>query len=124
MNLPYPRPIDTLPTVVLGFVWGKLRLERRDGRVAIMFRRFTELFWRTPIGGYAVTHLQKYSRFGVLLTWPFCFHVWVTFKFQEGHEGDWIPGSEKVFYARTPGYRFDTDYGMKWTWGYIGLHWD
>lgn len=123
MNWYFP-PLTTLPTAVLGLALTKTRIEDREGRVMI-FPQSETYFFRKPIYGFAVTHLQKYSKFGFLLTWPFCFHIWYTFKFQEGDDGvGWKPGTEKVLYARTPGYRKDTDYGMKWTWGYIGLHWD
>lgn len=125
MNLPYFKPITTVPTVVVGYVKGTMRLETRSGLIALR-NGSRWLIWERPtLMGYAVTHLQKYSKFGFLLTWPFCFHVYYQSKMQEGSDTDgWVPGSEKVFYARTPGYRKDTDTGMKWTWGYIGLHWD
>jgi len=75
-----------------------------------------------------VTHLQKYSRCGCLLTWPFGFHVWFLWKRQDSYvvngEEHWFPGTEQGIYMRTPGYRYDKDLGMKWTWGYVGTHWD
>jgi hypothetical protein len=125
MGLPYPAPLNTVPTVVFGYVAGPLvRLEDKSGRIGF-WNYIHWLVWRRPVLGFAVTHLQKYSKFGFLLTWPFCFHIYYQFKKQAGNDAaGWIPGSERVFYARTPGYRKDTDYGMKWTWGYIGGHWD
>lgn len=72
-----------------------------------------------------LTHLQKYSYFGFMITWPFCFHFWLFYKKQETDRyGTWIPGSEQGIYFRTPGYRWDADLGMIWTWGYFGGHWD
>jgi len=74
-----------------------------------------------------LTHLQKYSHFGLMLTWPFCFHFWLFWKLQEQNYHNlnpWIPGTEQGIYFRTPGYRYDCDLGYKWTWGYIGGHWD
>ncbi len=125
MKLPYFEPIDTVPTTILGFVQGTMRVENMLGVATSWLRTSNWVFWHKPEYGYAVTHLQKYSKFGFLLTWPFCFHIYWEFKKQTGNDIDgWVPGSEKVFYARTPGYRMDIDYGMKWTWGYIGLHWD
>lgn len=123
MNLPYFKPIDTVPTTVLGYVQGKVRRENRFGMVALNGKNF--FLADKPLFGFAVTHLQKYSRFGFLVHWPFCFHFWLAFKKQAGNDFDgWIPGSEVVLYGRTPGYRMDTDYGVKWTWGYIGGHYD
>jgi hypothetical protein len=89
-------------------------------------------------GATVLTHLQKSSRCGFLLTWPFCFHIWFFWKKQARKKvnfsnnltnliyisGDWLPGSERGIYFRTPGYRYDAELGMKWTWGYIGAHWD
>lgn len=70
-------------------------------------------------------HLQKYSRCGFMMTWPFCFHIWFFWKKQEGDDvHGWVPGTEQGIYMRTPGYRWDTEQGMKWTWGYVGGNWD
>jgi len=72
-----------------------------------------------------VTHLQKYSQFGFLMTLPFCFHFWFFWRLQQGSDIDgWKPGTEQGIYFRTPGYRWDTELGMKTTRGYFGLHWD
>lgn len=124
--LPYPAPLDRVPTTLLGIVEGKVRLEDKSGRIGYWPNDgVTFLVYKKPVLGFAVTHLQKYSRFGFLLHWPFGFHVYFQFRKQQGSdEAGWVPGSERVFYARLPGYRKDTDTGMKWTWGYIGLHWD
>ncbi len=120
----YFKPIDTVPTTIIGYVQGLVRMENRWG--AIAFERNQHFFfWRKPLFGFALTHLQKYSRFGFLVNWPFCLHGWITFKKQDGDDYiGWEPASEVTLYFRTPGYRQDTDYGVKWTWGYIGLHLD
>ena len=75
-------------------------------------------------GRTILTHLQKYSHFGFMITWPFCFHFWLFWKLQEWGEGGWIPGTEQGIYFRTPGWRWDIELGMKGTWGYFGGHWD
>ncbi len=96
------------PTAVVAFIAGPIRTERdRDGKEVL-------------------THLQKWSRCGWLMTWPFCFHVWYFWRKQTWNPVTmgWEPGTESGIYARTPGYRYDADLGMKWTWGYIGGHWD
>lgn len=111
------------PKAILSFVVGPIRTEIDKDNNQIM-----------------LTHLQKYSTCGFLLTWTFCFHVWLFWKHQSQTAGkdliltnpvheplpgeSWIPGSEQGFYARTPGWRYDADLGMKWTWGYVGGHWD
>lgn len=75
-----------------------------------------------------LTHLQKYSTCGFLITYPLCFHVWLFWKKQEyevvNEEVRWKPGTEQGIYMRTPGFRYDKELGMKWTWGYGGLRWD
>lgn len=99
------------PSAVFSFITGPVRTEEKDGRIIL-------------------THLQKFSPFGFLVTWPFCFHFWVFWKLQEmtdegaHHAEKWKPGTEKGIYGRTPGYRWDQDLGLKWTWGYLGGHWD
>lgn len=94
-----------LPGVVFSFIAGPIR---------------TELYGERTI----LTHLQKYSHFGFMMTWPFCFHFWVFLKLQEKENGQWKPGTEKGIYFRTPGWRWDADLGMKTTRGYFGTHWD
>ena len=96
----------TYPSVVLSLITGSVRVETSGKRTIL-------------------THLQKYSRFGFMLTWPFCFHFWLFWDLQIGSdELGWRPGTEQGIYCRTPGYRWDADLGMKWTWGYAGLRWD
>jgi hypothetical protein len=94
------------PQAVFSFVTGPIRIEYSGSRVIL-------------------THLQKYSHFGFMVTWPFCFHFWIFWKLQEKDEIGWLPGTEQGIYFRTPGYRWDADLGMKWTWGYFPSgHWD
>lgn len=117
------------PTIILGFIYDVIRLEAADGEIRYHFPLSNWLVNQKPFifsnKKYAVTHLQKKSKFGFLLEWPFGFHVWYQFKEQEIDSNDnWIPGTEKVLYARTPGHRWDKDLGMIHTGGYIGLHWD
>jgi hypothetical protein len=79
-----------------------------------------------PVNGNEVlTHLQKYSRCGFLVTWPFCFHIWYFWRKQTTLNFEvFVPGTEQGIYARTPGFRYDRELGMKWTWGYAGGRWD
>lgn len=93
------------PIAVLSFITGPIRIEQKDRRIIL-------------------THIQKYSHFGFMMTWPFCFHFWLFWRLQDWVEFQWIPGSEQGIYFRTPGWRWDIDLGMKWTWGYVGGHWD
>lgn len=91
----------------MALIAGPIRVEEDDGRTIL-------------------THLQKYSHFGFMITRPFCIHFWLFWKLQERNPflEVWRPGTERGIYTRTPGYRWDKDLGMKWTWGYFGLHWD
>ncbi len=102
--------MKTYPNAVFSFITGPIRIETSEGRVIL-------------------PHLQKYSHFGFMLTYPFCFHFWLFWKLQESTGGpagseQWTPGTEKGIYFRTPGWRWDIDLGMKSTRGYFGLHWD
>lgn len=106
------------PSLALAFITGPVRTEKSGDRTIL-------------------AHLQKYSRFGFMLsfgfmlTWPFCFHFWLMWRLQERNINpesldprERIPGTEQGIYFRTPGYRWDAELGMKRTWGYLGLHWD
>src|ERR1700693_286808 len=96
------------PSAVFSFITGPIRIEPRTGWV--------------EDGSKILPHLQKYSRFGLMMTWPFCFHFWLFWRLQQGNDiSGWIPGTEQGIYFRTLGYRWDADLGMKWTWGYFGL---
>ena len=104
------RQMKKYPKAVLSFITGPIRTDHANFDHS---------------GRLVLTHLQKYSHFGFMLTWPFCLHFWWMWDLQEGSEDEgWKPGTEQGIYFRTPGYRFDSDLGMKWTWGYLGLHWD
>lgn len=131
-HLKYPE--DKAPTVVLGYVKGFLRLESTQGAevqyplpLGIM-RKFVPALMR-PNEWWFVTHLQKYSRFGFLIHKPFCLHAWWQFRLQkQDHKGNWIPGTEKGVYFRSPGRRFDVPgtNGKHWivTLGHLGIRWD
>jgi hypothetical protein len=96
----------TYPSVVLSLITGPIRVEKSGERTIL-------------------THLQKYSHYGFMVTWPFCFHFWLFWDLQIGDDRlGWKPGTEEGFYFRTPGWRWDADLGMKWTWGFFGLNWD
>lgn len=103
------------------------------------------LFWKRGIFSpnktmrLVVTHLQKKSTFGFLIClrdgkfpWP-TFHFWFFWKLQERKEiknpnglshWEWVSGTERGIYIRTPGYRWDYDLGMIPTRGFAGGHWD
>ncbi len=100
------------PLAIFSFVLGPVRMEYDEPSLKWVF-----------------THLQKYSTCGFLFTWPFCFHVWFFWKKQQQKADEngfliWQPGSEQGIYARTPGWRYDKELGMKFTRGYCGLNWD
>ena len=104
--------LKSYPKAVLSFITGPIRTEMSEGRTIL-------------------THLQKFSHFGFMLTWPFCFHFWLMWRLQlqdtnpeSLNPTGWIPGSEQGIYFRTPGWRFDYDLGMKFTWGFFGTHLD
>ena len=98
------------PVAVLSLITGPVRVE----------------YAHNGDGRNIITHLQKHSYFGFMLTWPFCFHFWLGWRLQEGSdEVGWKPGTEGVFYFRTPGWRYDAELGYKWTNGYFPSgHWD
>lgn len=121
------------PIVLFGFLTYPIRFETLgggdywfDSGLAAFFL-FLQPFHSTNGKIYQVTHIQKKSRFGFLLYWPLCFHIWFTFKFQEQNEqGDWLPGTEKVLYWRFGAARWDAG-DSKYicpTWYGPGLHWD
>jgi len=78
---------------------------------------------------YAVSHLQKKSKSFSLYFSPFIYHFGSFWKLQEQDEfGDWIPGTERGIYGRTPGWRWDVagTNGQHWIFskGYLGGHLD
>lgn len=136
--------MKTLPGTVSGILWAdQLREEattKADDRWSTKFGFFRKLWllWnKTPSTAfqtdsitYVTTHLQKKARWGILRTRPFGFHIFVFWKPQEyrsvWHESrsEWVSGTERGIYIRLPGYRWDFDLGMIWTWGRIGGTWD
>jgi hypothetical protein len=98
--------MKTYPKAVLSFIAGPIRVEQSEGRNIL-------------------THLQKFSHFGFMLTWPLCFHFWLFWRLQrtDGPYG-FVAGSEQGIYFRMPGWRWDIEEGMRPTKGYFGLHWD
>lgn len=129
------------PTCLLGFVRGPLRLESAGGAEQYEEGKNTFLFFRAPdrrvdinhdanAHRYAVTHLQTRSRWGILLMWPLCLHVYVQFRYQMlcrvmgGVEPHRVPGSEVIFYARA-GARWEAGRALYiWPSAFAGLHWD
>jgi hypothetical protein len=95
-----------VPIILLACILGPVRVEYDQNQVVI-------------------SHLQKYSRCGFLITYPFCVHFWLFWrKQQQDINGGWIPGTEQGIYMRTPGWRYTAGEGMTWTNGYIGGVWD
>lgn len=111
-----------LPTAVIGFMRGRLRLENCGGSELISEESSTAWFFMNgpktmflDAEPYAVTHLQKLAARwwpGFLLMaheawWQLCFHGWFTIKPQEKNADGWIPNSEKVLYWRIGWSRWD-----------------
>lgn len=131
-------PEELYPTCLFGFVRGQVRYETCGGHEIfpgdsgnhwLVWVRPRDFFLPNIATDFAVTHLQKRSKFGFLLMWPFCFHLWYTFKYQEQKKenGYWIPGTEKVLYWRFGRWRWDAGQCLfigPWTWYGPGLHWD
>lgn len=125
------------PICLLGFMRGQVRYETCGG-YEIYPGDFGNhwLFFKKPFDAmipnistdYAVTHIQKRSKFGFLLMWPFCFHIWWTFKpQQQDNTWKWLPGTEVVLYWRFGKWRWDAGqckFIGPWTWYGPGLHWD
>lgn len=121
-----------LPTVLIGYVHGPVRMEQVGGQDSYPDSNRAMLF-NKPKGKFAVTHIQKKSRFGFLLMWPLCFHIWFQFRFQRqrmNENGDWIwkPGSEFVIYRRLGLWRWEAGSGRyigPWTIYFnFSTHWD
>jgi hypothetical protein len=119
-----------LPTAALGYVWGPLRVERNGGGDVYLPGQGGLLINRKPFAVnesgdlFAVTHLQKKSRFGFLVManerwWHLAVHIWFVFVYQaKDPDGKWIPGSEVIFYWRCGYSRWDAGdgkYVMGWT---------
>lgn len=130
--LSYPQ-VD-YPTVVRGQIYGPIRCESLDGSELFLpndgmveLRNFTPFKKDGRI--YAVTHLQKRSKKGSLTMSPWIYHWWDFQKLQEQDiDGNWVPGTERGIYLRTPGWRWDVagTQGKHWirSGGFIGGHLD
>ncbi len=82
------------------------------------------------------THLQYRSKYGFLIQWPLCFHIWYQFRPQQVANGNRVPGSEVVFYFRLGIARWESGsdsyiLGQQYKYFnlgvgtlYIGGHWD
>lgn len=131
-------PPDVLfPTCFLGFIKGQIRYETLGGfdmypgdwgNHFLFFKKPFDAFLPNIATDFAVTHLQKKSKCGFLIMWPFCLHFWWSFKpQQQAPGGSWIPGTEKVLYWRFGKWRWDagdSKFIGPWTWYGPGLHWD
>lgn len=124
-------------------MWGPVRYETSGGHDFYdEKKRLSIFFWKKPFQRidinvdvnahrYALTHLQRRSRFGFLLMWPFCFHYWFHFRYQMicrvmGHvEPHRVPNSEVCLYGRA-GARWEAGRALYiWpSWFGPGLHWD
>jgi hypothetical protein len=123
-------PSADYPTVLMGFVSGPVRWENLKGesdyigRNSFMINQPPVQFSNHQNATFAITHLQKKSKFGFLIMWPFIVHIWFFRKLQV--EGE--PGSESGLYVRSPGWRWDIDPNLTRPWvmskGYFGGNWD
>lgn len=67
------------------------------------------------------THIQYWSPWGFLITWPLCFHFWWQFRQQELGR----PGTEKVLLLSIGWARWDAgDACYMIPRCYVGLRWD
>lgn len=98
------------PTCLFGFVLGRVRYEALGGQDFYENSYWGVLINEKPriINGmkYAITHLQKQSRFGFLIIWPFCVYAWIQLRIQKqgikpGEDVEtWLPGTELGIYPR------------------------
>jgi len=125
------------PILVAGF--GIKRWERRSDDAQIENGAITkEEYWDKAGLMFMVdrssqmwgpSSIQYKSKFGFLIMWPLCFHIWFQFKPQatKPDTGETIPGSEIVFYWRVGMWRWDANmsqYIGPGTWYGPGLHFD
>ncbi len=108
-----------LPTCILGYIYGPVRWESVTH--GDMYVGEDRLFvFQRPQNGFALTHLQKKSRFGFMLThgerwYDFVLYAWFQFRFQKQELVTnqwstylaWIPGTEIGTYPRIGIGRFD-----------------
>jgi len=126
------KPTSLYPAVLYGIISGPIRCESLDGselwlppRTGVLHIEPFERDGKT----YGVSHMQKASTFGYLIMRPFIIHVWHFFKLQaKDDNGGWMPGTERGFYGRTFGWRWDVagTNGEHWIFskGFLGGHWD
>lgn len=130
-------PETDYPTLVEGRIEGQIRCEALDGSDLYLPEQTGIIRDLKPFEKdgktYAITHLQKKSKKGFLIMEPFIIHTyywWHLQEFTQNPDGGWSwkPGTERGVYARTPGWRFDTDKKLVRPWvfskGYAGGHWD
>lgn len=137
----FKEPSVRYPTVESGFVDGPLRWESYDG--GFVEERYdipnpTQAFQGRLIEvgpvfldgkWWGISHIQKRSKRGWLVMRPFCFHQWNMDKLQDQDDhGGWVPGTEKGFVFRSPGWRWDPQgtNGKHWilTGGHFGFRYD
>lgn len=109
------------PIVLLGFVQGPVRY---DGPHGDSYSYLTNQWFLNKLAGhyYQVTHIQYRSKFGFLLYWPLCFHIW--FQFKQQTPG--VSGSEFVIYRRI-GARWEAStgtYQIPSIYFNLSTHWD
>jgi hypothetical protein len=128
-----------VPRIVAAYIAGPVRWEKlgaengTDVYLSGMANRKLENIGAAEAGlsaDYGITHLQKQSKWGWLITEPFCFYVWWQIQPQQEKIGDGgvtvtIPGSEICPTFRIGKGRWDPVQKL-----YIkptlqaGLHWD
>ncbi len=108
-----------LPTCIIGYVHGPVRWESvKRGDLYVNYQHFFLLV--AARNEFALTHLQKRSRFGFLLMkgerwYDFVLYAWFQFRFQKQELLTnqwstylaWIPGTEIGTYPRIGIGRFD-----------------
>ncbi len=135
-------PTEDYLTVMKGAVYGPVRWESKD-----LLHKFVDparsdgwtyfenqgpTFDKSGMG-WEVSILQKKSLKGYLITSPRCFYAWNMKKLQDlDEQGNFIPGTEKGFLFRSPGWRRDLAgtflEGALRNWvptgGHFGSHYD
>ena len=125
-----------MPTLEWGIIRGPIRMEALDGSEFYLPEEEGPLYI-PPVerGGkmFCVTHLQKKATYFSLRFSPFIYHWGNFWKLQEQNEqGQWVGGTEKGIYIRSPGWRFDFPgtviNGVREHWifskGFFGSHLD
>ena len=120
------------PTLVRGIIRGPIRCESLDGSEIFLPEREGILRiepFKMDGKVFAVCHQQKKATYFSLLYEPFIYHWGKFWHLQEKNSnGQWIAGSEKGLYIRTPGWRWDIDPHLEKPWvfskGFVGGHLD